>query len=151
MLKTIQGWWRREEGCQQAPDLMLAVTRLMVVMMGIDGKLDQQEYQEISDLISEQFDLSSEKSMELIAQAMDTGRRDLEVQYVVKSIRENYTVAERAAVLAKLWRVAIADGDIDFLEEQYMNRVSLLIGVPSEDLAELKEKEEKQFPELNRV
>ncbi len=151
MFKTIQGWWRREEGCQQKPELTLAVTRLMVGMMSIDGKIDDEERQKIAELVSEQFDLPSDESAELVGQAMDNERDDLRIDLVVQTIKDNFSIEDRAAILAKLWRVALADGNIAFLEEQYINRIASLIGVPTSDLAELKEREEQLFPEINRA
>ena len=150
MLKTLKGWWRREEGSQQLPELTLAITKLMVGMMSMDGKLDEEEHAEIVKQLAEQFNLSAEESDALIEQAQDSERADLRIDLVVKQIVDHYNVAERAAILAKLWRVAMADGDIAFLEEQYINRISALIGVQACDLAELKEKEEKLFPDLNQ-
>ena len=150
MLKTLKGWWRREEGSQQKPELTLAITKLMVGMMSMDGKLDDDEHREIVKQLSEQFDLSEEESDALIEQAQDNERDDLRIDLVVAQIVDHYTVEERAALLAKLWRVAMADGDIAFLEEQYINRISALISVPACDLAELKEKQEKLFPDLDQ-
>jgi len=151
MFKTIQGWWRREEGCRQMPEITLAVTRLMVGMMSIDGKLDDNERQEIVAMVSDQFDIPAAESANIIEQAMDSERSELGIDLVVKKITETFSLDDRAAVLAKLWRVAIADGNIDFLEEQYINRMAALIGVPGSDLAELKAREEKAFPDLNRA
>ena len=151
MFKTIQGWWRREEGCQQKPELTLAVTRLMVGMMSIDGKIDDEERQKIAELVSEQFDLPQKESDELVGQAMDNERDDLRIHLVVETIKDSFSIDDRAAILAKLWRVALADGNIAFLEEQYINRIASLIGVPTSDLAELKEREEQLFPGISRA
>jgi len=150
MLKTIQGWWRREEGTQQKPELTLAITKLMVGMMSMDGKIDDTEHAQIVKMLGEQFELTSEESANLIEQAKDTSRSDLRIDKVVEQIVKYYEVDERAAILAKLWRVAMADGNIAFLEEQYINRISGLIGVPSDALAELKEKQENKYPELDQ-
>jgi len=150
MLKTLQGWWRREEGHQQLPELTLAITKLMVGMMSMDGKIDAEEHAEIVKVLGEHFKLSAEESDKLIEQAQDAERTDLRIENVVKQIVDNYKVDERAAILAKLWRVAMADGDIAFLEEQYINRISSLIGVPACSLAELKEKQERLYPDLNQ-
>jgi len=149
MFKTIQGWWRREEGCRQMPDITLAVTRLMVGMMSIDGNVDDDERQEIVAMIREQFGISADEGAQLIEQALDSECSELGIDLVVKKITTSFSIEDRAAVLAKLWRVAIADGNIDFLEEQYINRMAALIGVPTTSLAELKAKEEKLFPDLN--
>jgi len=150
MLKTIQGWWRREEGAQQKPELTLAITKLMVGMMSMDGKIDDDEHAEIVKLLGEQFELTAEESSNLIEQAKDTSRSDLRIDKVVEQVVEQYNIEERTAMLAKLWRVAMADGNIAFLEEQYINRISGLIGVPPDALAELKEKQENSFPELDQ-
>ena len=149
MLKTIQGWWRREEGARQKPELTLAITKLMVGMMSMDGKIDDDEHTEIVKMLGEQFEITSEESSNLIDQAKDTSRSDLRIDLVVKQIIDQYNVDERAAMLAKLWRVAMADGNIAFLEEQYINRISGLIGVPPDALAELKEKQEDKYPDLD--
>ncbi|MDQ6997299.1 MAG: TerB family tellurite resistance protein [Mariprofundus sp.] len=150
MLKTIQGWWRREEGAKQRPELTLAITKLMVGMMSMDGKIDDDEQAEIIKLLGEQFELTAEESSKLIEQAKDTSRSDLRIDLVVDQIVDQYNVEERTAMLAKLWRVAMADGNIAFLEEQYINRISGLIGVPSDALAELKVRQEDNFPELDQ-
>ncbi len=150
MFKTIQGWWRREEGCQQKPELTLAVTRLMVGMMSIDGKIDDEERQKIAEMVGEQFDLPEGDSAELIGQAMDDERDDLRIDLVVQKIVDSFSIEDRAAILAKLWRVALADGNIAFLEEQYINRIASLIGVSTSDLAELKDREERLFPNIKR-
>lgn len=150
MLKTLQGWWRREEGCEQKPELTLAITKLMVGMMSMDGKIDEEERGEIVLLLADQFSLTAEESLNLIEQAQDADRTDLRIDKVVAQVVEHYNVDERAAMLAKLWRVAMADGDINFMEEQYINRISGLIGVPADALVELKEKQEKLFPDLDQ-
>ncbi|MFQ5518920.1 MAG: TerB family tellurite resistance protein [Mariprofundus sp.] len=150
MLKTIQGWWRREEGTKQLPELTLAITKLMVGMMAMDGNIDAEERNAIVKLLGEHFSLSDDKSAELIDQATDEKRTDLSFNKIVEQIKAHYNVDERATILAKLWRVAMADGDINFLEEQYINRLSGLIGVPSELLSELKEKQETLYPDLEQ-
>jgi len=150
MFKTIQGWWRREEGAQQKPELTLAITKLMVGMMTMDGKIDAEEQAEIVKLLGEQFGLTAQESAELIEQATDAERTDLGFDVVVEQVVEHFNVDERAAILAKLWRVAMADGNIDFLEEQYINRLSGLVGVPASALSEMKARQEELFPDLNQ-
>jgi len=150
MIKTIQGWWRREEGAQQKPELTLAITKLMVGMMSMDGKIDDNEHAEIIKMLGEQFELTAEESSNLIEQAKDTSRSDLRIDKVVEQVVAHYNVEERTAMLAKLWRVAMADGNVAFLEEQYINRISGLISVPTDALAELKTKQENSFPDLDQ-
>ena len=57
MLKTLKGWWRREEGSQQKPELTLAITKLMVGMMSMDGKLDDDRSEEHTSELQSHHDL----------------------------------------------------------------------------------------------
>ncbi|MDX8388008.1 MAG: TerB family tellurite resistance protein [Ghiorsea sp.] len=149
MLNTLKNWWNQEELSSDEPELKLAITKLMVGMMAMDKNADSDEYAEICRLLSQSFDLTEGESKELIEQALDTERKDLRFDRIVKQIESNHTVEERCAILSQIWKIAMADGDIDFLEEQYINRLSGLIGVPANHLNALKEEQERRFPDLN--
>ena len=149
MLKTIRDWWHEEEVCTKEPELTLAITKLMVGMMHMDGQTEE-EHNEIVTMLQKNFSLSEEEANDHIDQAMDEGRTDLAFPKIVAQIEKNYTVEERAEILRQLWRIAMADNDIDFLEEQYVNRLASLINVPSETLTEMKEQEQKSFPNINQ-
>ena len=149
MLKTLSDWWNQEDGNTQEPELKLAITKLMVGMMHMDGETEE-EHAEIVKQLGEKFDLNADESAELIEQAKDNSRDDLRFSKIVKQIEAAYPLEERTKILSKLWSIAIADGDIDFLEEQYVNRLSGLLGVPADALNALKLEQEKKFPNLNQ-
>jgi len=149
MLTTLKNWWHQEEICTQHPALELAVTKLMVGMMSMDGGIDQDEQQEVLHLLHVRFGLSGEEAEDLIIQAMDTSRADLTFAKVVKQIETNYSLEERISILSHVWSVALADGEVDFVEERYINRLSSLIGVPSNMLQHLKVEQEKNMVHLN--
>ena len=149
MLKTIRDWWHEEEVCTKEPELTLAITKLMVGMMHMDGRTEE-EYNEIVNSLQKDFSLSEEEAKSHVDQAMDEGRADLAFPKIVAQVEKNYTVEERAGILRQLWRIAMADNDIDFLEEQYINRLASLIDVPTDMLNEMKKQEEEQFPNINQ-
>jgi len=149
MLTTLKSWWHQEEICTNAPDLELAVTKLLVGMMSMDGGIDQDEQQEVLHLLHVRFGLSGEEAEDLIIQALDTSRADLTFAKVVKQIETNYSLEERISILSHVWSVALADGEVDFVEERYINRLSSLIGVPSNMLQHLKVEQEKNMVHLN--
>ncbi|OIP99788.1 MAG: hypothetical protein AUK35_05895 [Zetaproteobacteria bacterium CG2_30_46_52] len=149
MLASIKTWWHQEEDCNQKPGLDLAVTKLMVGMMAMDGVMGEKQQQEIKQLLLARFDLTAKACDELISQALDSSRTDLKISKVVKQIESQYSEADRVKILEQLWSIALADGDVDFLEEQYINRLSGLIGVSADALADLKEELEKKYPGLN--
>jgi len=150
MLSSISKWWHQEERCEKEPELELAITKLMVGMMAMDGKPDADEYAEVSRHLSHRFSLSAVEVAALIEEVKNNDRTDLRFDKIVKQIEAEYSVDERALILEQIWSVATADGDIDFLEEQYINRLSGLIGVPTHTLNQLKEKHETLLPNLNQ-
>jgi len=149
MLTVLKGWWNQKEACVLNPDLELSVTKLLVGMMTLDGCISSEEEQEIIHLLNVRFGLSSDKAQGLVNQVMDETREDLTFAKVVKHIEENYSLQDRVSILSHVWRVALADGEVDFVEERYINRLSGLIGVPTEELKQLKEKQEKNISHLD--
>ena len=150
MIKTLKNWWNQEELNSEEPELKLAVTKLMVGMMAMDGNVDEVEYGEVIRLLNENYSLSIEESKVLVENAMDNERDDLHFSKVVAQIEKSFSVEERAKILKKVWSIALADGDVDFMEEQYINRLSGLIGVPPVMLNELKSEQERLYPNLNQ-
>lgn len=149
MLTTLKNWWHQEEICTQHPALELAVTKLMVGMMSMDGGIDEDEQQEVVHLLHVRFGLPEEEAGTLVVQAMDESRSDLTFSKVVKQIKASYSLEERVGILSHVWSVALADGEVDFAEERYINRLSGLIGVPSNMLQHLKVEQEKNMVHLN--
>lgn len=150
MLSSIKKWWHQEETCDQEPELELVITKLMVGMMVMDGEPAADEYLEISRHLKNRFALCDEDIDSLIAEAKNTKRTDLNFNKIVKQIEARYSLEARTKILEQIWSIALADGDIDFLEEQYINRLSGLIGVPVDVLNTLKEKQERLLPNLNQ-
>ena len=70
MLKTIQGWWHREEGAEQKPGLTLAITRIMVGMMTVDGIIDDNERAEITNMLGDFFDLTPENAEAILREPL---------------------------------------------------------------------------------
>jgi len=148
MLNTLKNWWHEDEqtGPQQ-PKLSLYITKLMVGMMSMDGKLDQREHNEIVKLLGEHYDQSPQESMDMIEKATAS---DLKIDHIVRRITSEFDVQQRAEILGQIWQVALADGDVDFLEEQYINRLSGLIKVPVEALTQAKQHHESTMSELQQ-
>jgi len=151
MLNALKNWWHQEELCLEEPELELAVAKLMVGMMAIDGEPDADEHKEIKHSLMSRFEMSDAEAEDVIVQALDEGRSDLRFDKVVKQISEKYSIEERASILTQIWRVAFADGEIDFNEEQYINRLSGLIAVPATVLSNLKAEQEEKFPHVSQV
>ena len=118
--------------------------------MAMDGHVDEVEHSEVIRLLSHHYNLGESEARLLVEQAMDIEREDLHFSKVIAQIEKSFSVDERAKILKKIWSIALADGDINFMEEQYINRLSGLIGVPPSLLSELKDEQERRYPNLNQ-
>lgn len=139
MLNKLKQWWNDgEEAVQGAPDLSLTVTKLLTGMMIIDGKVDDNEYSEIIDILQARFGMSAEECAALIEQAIANDAPVQRFEQMVEQLTIAYNIEQRTEILRALWRVANADGEVDFVEDQYINRLSSLIGVSTEALMDAK-------------
>ncbi len=149
MLNTLKHWWNEDEkSSHRQPELSLCITKLMVGMMAMDGKLDACEQHEIIKLLGDQFGLDQQESLVLIEQANTS---DVRFNHIVHQITSEYDLNQRAEILGQIWQIALSDGEVDFLEEQYINRLSSLINVSPEALAEAKRHHEDLRPELQHA
>ena len=140
MLKTLERWWKEEDSLHpDQPELTLAVTKLMVGMMAMDGVMHENQHNEIIRVLSDRFKLSSDESEDLIRQAKGKEGSELRFQSLVDQINKEYDQAQRTAILQELWQVAIADGEINFKEDRYINRLSGLLGVSADCVSKAKE------------
>jgi len=140
MLKTLERWWKQEDELHpNQPELTLAVTKLMVGMMAMDGVMHENQHREIVKVLSERFNLSTEESEGLIQQAQGKDGSELRFQNLVDQINKEFDDNERASILQELWQVAIADGEINFKEDRYLNRLSGLLGISADRISKAKE------------
>jgi len=136
MLKTLERWWNDEEELHpEKPELTLAVTKLMLGMMAMDGVMRPEQKAEIIRLLNERFGLSADESEALMQRA---GEADHRFEVLVEQLNSAFDLEERTAILKELWQVAIVDGEVDFREERLLNRLSSLLGVPADSLGDIK-------------
>jgi len=140
MLNTLKHWWEGESfQPASAPEISLTITKLMVGMMAMDGKLDASERVEINYLLREHYGLTAFESEELIEQCVSGQADDLRIDHIVKQIVGHYTLHQRTEMVRQIWQVALADGVVDFNEEQYINRLSGLLGLSTDQLTQAKQ------------
>jgi uncharacterized tellurite resistance protein B-like protein len=90
MLNTLKQWWNENErSAERQPELLLCITKLMVGMMGMDGKFDDCEREEIVRLLGDHFGQSRQQSLALIEQG---DAADLRFNEVVHQITSAYSV-----------------------------------------------------------
>jgi len=139
MLQFLKRWWHNGEVIRQHDqNLELTVTRLMVSMMHMDDKLEKSEHDEIIRLLRKRFSLYEDEAENLFQEALKANGEGPGFKELAAQINRNYDKLDVAVLISDIWRVAEADGRIDYLEERYISRISALLKVPAEMVREAK-------------
>jgi len=137
MIKTLREWFDLESDLiTEQPDKMLIISKLMYGMIAMDGGIDEHEKKEVASLMNSRFGLSQEESEKMIQQL---GEEQHNFESTIREANELFSSEEKLALVKDIWRIAAADGEIDFREDRYLNRVSVLFDLSVNELNEIKE------------
>jgi uncharacterized tellurite resistance protein B-like protein len=111
-------------------DLYLAATVLLVDIASGDGTIDSSEGLVVTRTIAQQFDLPMEKVPQLVQDAVAARKeKDGKLDSFLERINGEFSEGQRGRLLAMIWKVILADGNIDKGEVrlvlQYRNRLRL--------------------------
>lgn len=108
----------------------LATAALLVEMSRADFRVREGEIRAIEDLVHEVYELSREETRELIRLAEDAADDATSLYPFTDLINQHFSPEQKAHVIELLWRVALADGNLDKYEEHLVRKVADLIFVP---------------------
>ena len=111
-----------------------AVRRAMVMMMLIDGKIEDSEIKTIQEVYAEVLDddgISEEEIKKEIAACEDSPGSVTEyVEEITPYIRDD----GKELLLESIYRISIADGDIDSMELKMIKLIAKIMGISSAHL-----------------
>ncbi len=112
-----------------ARSLELAASALLVEAAVMDGTFDEAELKVITALLCERFSLNASEAAELIEDAKKVVEGSIEIYGFARTIKDSLDNAERVEIIEMLWRVVLADGQVDDYESNLIRRISGLIYV----------------------
>ena len=137
MIKTLREWFDLESDLiTKQPDKMLIISKLMYGMVAMDGGIDEHEKQEVASLMNSRFDLSQDESEKMIQQLSEEQHN---FESTIRQANELFSADEKLSLVKDIWKIAAADGEIDFREDRYLSRISVLFDLSANELAEIKE------------
>jgi uncharacterized tellurite resistance protein B-like protein len=116
-----------EENQQHA--LQLAVCVLLVEMARVDGKMSEQEFQRLTDIIDKQFSLTDDEKQELTELAHHELNEATDYYQFTAVLNQHFNAQEKLKVIEYLWEVAYVDGKIDAHEEHYLRKIHSLLHI----------------------
>lgn len=146
MLDAIERFFRDRLQGPDAGDglaadaLPLASAALMFEVMRADQSIDDAERTRLRELLRAEFDLAAEDLDALEALAEQEVEEAVDLYQFTRLVAEHCGVEARIALVERLWRVALADGRIDPLEEHTIRRVAGLLHVRRGDIVAAKQR-----------
>ena len=117
-----------------------AVLSLLIEACKVDGIVSDNEIEKIISLLINKFHLEPSKAKKAVNFVLEKASEKVEIFSDTKVILDTMDHEERIKVVEMLWRVVLADGNIDDYESNLMRKISSLLHVSSFETAEAKKR-----------
>ncbi|RZO80176.1 MAG: TerB family tellurite resistance protein [Halieaceae bacterium] len=138
-LKTL---FRQAEDAQAQSHnraLELTCAALMFEVARADFTVEATELDTVNALLTEQFDLAPEELLSVTEQAAQQADAATCLYEFTRTLNELASAEEKRALLAMMWRVAMADDVLSRYEEHLIRKVADLLYVPHSDFMAAKQ------------
>jgi len=119
-------------------DIRVAVCALCIEIARIDHRFTQQELDTLVTLLQDKYNLSKAHVDDLMAEANRELEESVDLWQFARLINENYTPAEKLAIMEMLWQIVFVDGKMDDHEHYLMGKLSNLLRLSHDQLIEAK-------------
>ncbi|MGP5326876.1 TerB family tellurite resistance protein [Vreelandella titanicae] len=153
MLNAISDFFQRslaqpEQRENQTLTLELATAALLCEIVRADYDTTNEELAALRLMLTERYRLSASDVEELMALAQAEVDEAVDHYQFVSLIKEHYNYDQRCELVAQMWQLAWADGNVDPLEEHRIRRLADLLHVSHSDFIRTKlQVEERNKPD----
>ena len=109
--------------------LRTATAVLMIDVARADHVFDEAEFERVLQLIESHFDLTPDEAAELFNAASEEADDLVSAYEFTKVLHEHLDENEKARIVALLWEIAYADGELDKYENSLVLKISDLLYV----------------------
>lgn len=121
-----------------APSIELACAALLIELIYADYNKDPAEMVAAKQALQQTFALQGDALEELIALAEQEKHDAVSMYPFTRVINDQFRPREKIEIIAMLWRVAYADGQLDKFEEHYIRKIADLLYVSHKDFIQAK-------------
>lgn len=108
----------------------LATAALLIEMTRADHDVKSVERNAVTQAVQRAFDLDGSQTEELLALAEQEADTATSLYEFTRLINRHFDAKQKEHIVELLWRVALADGEIDKYEDHLVRKVADLIYVP---------------------
>jgi len=113
--------------------IKMAAAVLFVEVMHADHKVDKRERQVVKQALQESFSLSSHEAEELFQLAEERVKDVTSLHEFTSILHGRLTNEEKVMLLEQIWRIVLADNDVDKYEEHLVRRIAELLYIKHTD------------------
>jgi uncharacterized tellurite resistance protein B-like protein len=113
--------------------IRMAAAVLFVEVMHADHKIDKRERQVVKRALLESFSLSRKDAEELLQQAEDRVKDVTSLHEFTSLLHSRLNNEEKVMLIEQIWRIILADDDVDKYEEHLVRRIAELLYVSHRD------------------
>jgi uncharacterized tellurite resistance protein B-like protein len=118
--------------------LQRACAMLLMEVSRADFDISKSEKDKVTKLLKSLFDLSDATLAELVEYSEDKSEKHTSVHPFTSLINEHYEYEQRVNLVALMWKVAYADGDLDKYEDSVIRKVAELLYIRHSDFVRTK-------------
>jgi uncharacterized tellurite resistance protein B-like protein len=128
-------------------ELHLAAAALLYHVIAADGVVSEGERRAVKNALSQQYALDQAAADELVGKARDADLEAVDFYRFTRTLKARLDDEGRKKVVALMWRMVFADGQMDEFEDNIVWRVAELLDVPARERVLLKKEAEHRNTE----
>ncbi|MEP0321540.1 TerB family tellurite resistance protein [Bauldia litoralis] len=117
----------------------LAAAALLFHVIAIDGEVSDEEKATLRDLLKRRFELDDADVDELVAAAEVADKEAVDLYGFTSVLKRQLDEKDRERIVAMMWELVFADGDVHEFEDNLVWRAAELLGVSSQARIRLKQ------------
>ena len=114
---------------------VLALSAIFIRIAKLDGSFDSREREKIKELVMNRFQLSEEKTKNVLDNAVKLESKSNDNIQFTKVIKDTIAYEERFNLLKDCWVLVMADGNRSYEEDGFMRLFCSLLGLSDKENA----------------
>jgi len=111
--------------CELSIEIACAV--LLCEVMRADSVFTENEQDELSVILSKQFNLTKQEVEAILEQAFELSENASDFYQFTSKLNQHYSLKDRIKIVTLLWQVAYADGELAGIEEHIIRKIADLL------------------------
>ena len=140
MIEIIKRFLQKESkrdtivsGVDKQQLIKMAAAVLFVEVMHADHKVDKRERRFVKQALQECFSLPSNQAEELLYLAEERVKDVTSLHEFTSTLHSRLNNEEKVMLLEQIWRIVLADNDVDKYEEHLVRRIAELLYIKHSD------------------